>query len=405
MVTIPDAIVYSDTPDAVNPSWAKSFLGFNATSSSAPIYEEVADIFTQSLLAPIHDRGSPILSGRFKCSVTSSGGNLYGCYTNTIINYVPNGGGGTLEMLKGDLNDQSLLGGKIFNPTTASTGLTGDQFLVGDYNGDGFDDIAMWNSATGQITVGLSRGPFGADFVFNVASTGVNIPGGLAFAGDFTGDGRFDIAIFSPSGSQVFVGVASVAGGTGNVTFSGWGTPWLASPNLARDFVRDFPWDASILVGHFVTTAREDMVFYSGGNNQWWVLKSNGVNAFTDVSWRHVTTDPVTQRAEMTLAMGIGTGGLDGIWLYDPYNNKYVTLKSTGASFTGSTASFGPTLPQGDIVSPYSGYPDGSLLASGLVTYDNSGEFFANAFTDTSGSVYYYQWNGWGPNVGNLFGW
>jgi len=71
----------------------------------------------------------------------------------------------------------------------------GMEWFVGDFNGDGSDDLAtVWNDA-GQISMDVQAST-GAAFVLQRWATkqGNLIDGMLWFVGDFTGDGRDDLA-------------------------------------------------------------------------------------------------------------------------------------------------------------------------------------------------------------------
>jgi len=97
--------------------------------------------------------------------------------------------------------------------------------LPGDFNGDGRDDIAL-TGPTGwaSIPVAFSNG----DGSFSVTNTGVaSFPGFAATAnakpvvGDFDGDGRDDIALTGPSGWASIPVAFSNGNGTFNVTNNG----------------------------------------------------------------------------------------------------------------------------------------------------------------------------------------
>ncbi len=84
-------------------------------------------------------------------------------------------------------------------------GAVGDQPVVGDYNGDGTTDLAVFHPATAQwfiqpISVNASNTaqPVGNQTVVQFGWVGVDKP----IPADYDGDGKTDIAIYRPSGSN-----------------------------------------------------------------------------------------------------------------------------------------------------------------------------------------------------------
>lgn len=93
-----------------------------------------------------------------------------------------------------------------------------DQFLTfpGDYNGDGLGDMALWFHQTGEWQIALSKGTF-VDFTPNawISNWGLGISNAQPVTGDFNGDGFTDIAIRDNQ-----KGTWSVALNNRNQTFS-----------------------------------------------------------------------------------------------------------------------------------------------------------------------------------------
>jgi hypothetical protein len=75
-------------------------------------------------------------------------------------------------------------------------GISSDR-LVGDFNGDGLSDVAMWRSGWGSIPIYFGR----TDGTFYVTNIGTidnrinTISNGVKLVGDFDGDGRSDILV------------------------------------------------------------------------------------------------------------------------------------------------------------------------------------------------------------------
>ncbi|MBK7708758.1 MAG: VCBS repeat-containing protein [Acidobacteria bacterium] len=77
-------------------------------------------------------------------------------------------------------------------------GLSSDRPVRGDYTGDGKADIAFWRPTTGEWFVLRSEDSTFYSFPFG-ASTDVPSPG------DYDGDGRFDAAVFRPANSTWYI--------------------------------------------------------------------------------------------------------------------------------------------------------------------------------------------------------
>jgi len=74
-------------------------------------------------------------------------------------------------------------------------GIPGDEPIAGDWDGDGCDSLAIFRPAEARIYVSNTLGTRPADFSFSYGSDGYR-----PFAGDFDGDGRDSIGFLTPSG-------------------------------------------------------------------------------------------------------------------------------------------------------------------------------------------------------------
>lgn len=88
-----------------------------------------------------------------------------------------------------------------------SFGLPGDLPLSGDFNGDGIDDLCVYRPSTGSWYVSFSSLTGYPVFDMPLAINGVlfGAPGDMPFTGDFNGDGYTDLALYRPSSNQVLV--------------------------------------------------------------------------------------------------------------------------------------------------------------------------------------------------------
>jgi hypothetical protein len=97
----------------------------------------------------------------------------------------------------------------------------------GDFNGDGNEDILLFNSSSGQVYTWLMNGTTISD----QGSVWILGPGStwqIAGVGDFNGDGKSDILLFDSSTGQVYTWLmnGTTLSDQGSVWILGPGSPW-----------------------------------------------------------------------------------------------------------------------------------------------------------------------------------
>jgi hypothetical protein len=138
-------------------------------------------------------------------------------------------------------------------------GLWGELPLVGDFNGDGKADMAILNQQ-GAVWVGLSSGT-GFDAPGGGQWTVFEAPwGGMPLSGDFNGDGKTDLAVFTPE-NQWKVNLSSGA----SFDAPGSGT-WTSAAGL---------WGELPTVGDFNGDGKTDIAILNA-NSEWWLGLSSG---------------------------------------------------------------------------------------------------------------------------------
>src|SRR5215210_7456834 len=134
-----------------------------------------------------------------------------------------------------------VAGGSASGATTAPTfaradyPLFGNNYVIGDFNGDGSLDLAGAGGPTAGVRLNNGAGTFGA-----IAEYAVGGPGQDVTAGDFNGDGRLDL-VLTINDPQIGL---SLLTGNGDGTFrapvtfpntSGSGSPAVAAVDLNND--------------------------------------------------------------------------------------------------------------------------------------------------------------------------
>jgi hypothetical protein len=195
-----------------------------------------------------------------------------------------------------------------FAPVTLAAGTNPVSSAVGDFDGDGRQDIAVANNATNNVSIRLGDGAggFGAATNFDVGAQ----PFSVTLA-DFNGDGRQDIATANSGSSNVsilfgdgaggFTPFANIAVGTNptSVTtgdFNGDGLPDIATANSGSN-------DVSILLGNMATGFTAATNFNVAGQPH-----SIAVGDFNGDGWQDiVAANNATNN--VSILLGNGTGG------------------------------------------------------------------------------------------------
>ncbi|MGE3804901.1 MAG: beta strand repeat-containing protein, partial [Gemmataceae bacterium] len=144
--------------------------------------------------------------------------------------------------------------------------------VVGDFNGDGRDDIANFHPGTGSWYVSIANDT-GDGFVTTLWADFFTNSGWTAqVVGDFNGDGYDDIANFHPMTGNWWVSIS-------NDTHDGFVT------TLWADFFTNSGWTSQV-VGDFNGDGYDDIANFNSATGSWWVSISNDTHdGFVTTLW------------------------------------------------------------------------------------------------------------------------
>jgi Big-like domain-containing protein/VCBS repeat protein len=163
-------------------------------------------------------------------------------------------------------------------PTSPTTGKQPQALVVGDFNGDGKQDLAVANSSDNSVTILLGNG----DGTFSAAAvspvTG-NQPISIA-VGDFNGDGKQDLAVANNGDNSV-----TILLGNGDGTFRSVVSPLMNSAPFA------------VVVADFNGDGFPDLAVARGGTSLFGpgivtILLGNGDGTFTEGASPFAGDDP-----------------------------------------------------------------------------------------------------------------
>ena len=98
-----------------------------------------------------------------------------------------------------------------FTILTINFGQSGDQGVVGDWNGDGIDTVGVFRSTTSQWFLTNSPNINNSSPSVNITLAPFGTPGDIAVTGDWNGDGKDTIGVWRTSTGQFFLSNSTTA--------------------------------------------------------------------------------------------------------------------------------------------------------------------------------------------------
>jgi len=255
-----------------------------------------------------------------------------------------------------------------------------DNSLVGDFNGDGRDDLIFTWEHYGENRLFLGNAAGGFDYMgFQITPTSINSHPDHTLVGDFNGDGRSDLMVTWEHYGENRLFLGNAGGGFDYVGFQ-----------IAPTAINSHP--TQTLVGDFNGDGRDDMFFSWShyGENRLFLGTAGG--SFTYVG-AQIDPTAINSHPDRTLVGDFnGDGRDDLIFTWSQNGDKRLFFGTAGGGFDYSSAYTVPgdlnNSPDRVLIGDYDGNGSDDLILtwndSGLVRYFSC---IDNAFREVTGYI------------------
>jgi subtilisin family serine protease len=199
-------------------------------------------------------------------------------------------------------------------------GDTRERALVADFTGDGRTDVAIHDHGTGNWYVGrATNGRFGVEpWATSFGNRGLDRENALV--GDFSGDGRADIALHDRATGDWFVGRSTGA----SFAIARWASSFgNRGPAFEETYAADFTGDG-----------QADVAVHDRQTGAWWIGRSTGTS-FVIERWAINFGDRGRDTEDVFVADFTGDGRAD-VAIHDRETGAWYIGTSTGTSFAVS---------------------------------------------------------------------
>jgi hypothetical protein len=259
--------------------------------------------------------------------ILEASGRVAGVHTD---GYCSPAGGSNYGVTMPDALQASAALGDVAHGTSwsAHTGWcahAGAELHVGDFNGDGRDDLLCHDTNTGHKWIALANGS--GQFVgssWEAAMSFCNHTGAKLHIGDFNGDAKHDMLCHDLNTGAMWVALADPSG-----HFSG--TSWEAGPGFCNHD------GAELYIGDFNADGRDDMLCHDRNSGEKWVALTSLQGQFQGTTWSAPLGFCNHDGAELHIGDFNGDHRDDMLCHDRNDGHKWIALASPTGTFSGST--------------------------------------------------------------------